>query len=87
MLALQQVIFEGLDDEILALKVTLEQLFLLDPLDEIFLREQWEPDVLHEVRQKRLTSGDVVLKPGDDAFVHLRKGTGFENREDGIHRI
>lgn len=60
---------EGLDDQVLAHQVALEQQFLVDALRDVLLGEEGQAHVLHERRGELLPHRDIVAQPGDHALV------------------
>ena len=84
---LEKVVLHGLNYEVLAVVVLLQQRLTVnlfttilelrwkfpqdDLVDEIILAEQGKPDVLHEGGKVLCPSFHRVLNPGDNALKHL----------------
>ena len=71
LLGLQQVVLEGLNQEVLTPAAGLDQGLLLHPLYQVLLGDQRQSHVLQELGDLLLSTGQVVLDPGQDSFVHL----------------
>jgi len=65
------VVLHGLNYEVLAVVILLQQRLTVNLVDEIILAEQGKPDVLHEGGKVLCPSFHRVLNPGDNALKHL----------------